>query len=113
MDPGKSNQELYMRYKQFKGLGMDLVVSPADRRLFYRDLLLLQASLICRDAIGHMVQQSFNFKELDEQPLLQAYIAYSPAETDWIEDYLKSQTKIKKCFGIITQYSLYLYTVMA
>ena len=56
MDPGKSDQELYLRYKKFKGLEKDPVVSPADQGLFYHNLLLLEASLVCGDAIGHVAQ---------------------------------------------------------
>ena len=82
MDPGKSEQELYMQYKKFKGLEMGPVVSPADRGLFYRDLLPLEASLVCGDAIGHVAQHPFKFKVLDEHSIRQAYIPYSPAETD-------------------------------
>ena len=66
LDPGKSDQELYLRYKKFKGLEMGPVVSPADHGLFYCDLLPLEASLVCVDAIGHMAQHPFNFKVLDE-----------------------------------------------
>ena len=89
MDPGNSDQELYLRYKKFKGLEMGPVVSPADGELFYHNLLPLEASLVYGDAIGHVAQHPFNFKVLDERPIRQVYIPYSPAETDWIEDYLK------------------------
>ena len=90
----KSENELYMRYKKFKGLELGPVVSPADRGLYYRDLLPLEASLVCGDAIGHVAQHPFNFKVVDERPIRQAYIQYSPAETDWIEEYLKSQAEL-------------------
>ena len=83
-----------MRYKKFKGLYMSLVVSPADRRLFYCNLLPLEASLVCGDTIGPVAHHPFNFKVLDEHPLRQDYIPYSPAETDWIEDYLQSQAEL-------------------
>ena len=83
-----------MQYKKFKGLEMGPVVSPADHGLFYRDLLPLEAKFVCGDAIGRVAQHPFNFKVLDERPICQAYIPYSPAETVWIEDYLKSQAEL-------------------
>ena len=53
-DEHKSEKDLYMRYKKFKGLELGPVVAPGDRGLFYRDLLPLEASLVCGDAIGHV-----------------------------------------------------------
>ena len=50
--------------------------------------------MVSGDAIGHMAQHLFNFKMLDERPIRQAYIPYTPAETDWIEDYLKRQVDL-------------------
>ena len=82
---------------------MGLVVSPAEHGLFYRDLLPLEASLVCGDAIGHVAQHPFNFKVLDEHPIRQAYIPYSPAETNWIEDYLKSQAELGTLHRVIRQ----------
>ena len=94
MDEYKSNNELYMKYKKFKGLELGLVVALEDHGLFYHNLLPLKASLVCGDTIGHVVQHPFNFKVLDERPIRQAYIQCSPAEIYWIEEFLKSQVEL-------------------
>ena len=73
---------------------MGLVVSPVDLGLFYHGLLPLEASLVCVDTIRHVAQHRFKCKMLDEHPVHQVYIPYSPAKTDWIEDYLKDQAEL-------------------
>ena len=44
--------DLYVRYKKFKGLDLGPFVGEADRWQYYHDLVPLEASLVCGDALG-------------------------------------------------------------
>ena len=61
--------DLYMRYKKFKGLDLGPLVHEADRWMYYQDLVPLETSLVCGDALGRMEQYPFHFKVLDKRPL--------------------------------------------
>ena len=65
-----------------------------DRHLYYRDLLPLEASLVCGDAIGCVKDYPFIFEALDDQPIRQSFIKYPPTETKWIEEYLRGQAEL-------------------
>ena len=80
-DPQLSEQDAYIRYKKFKGLEFGPVVHEDDRHLYYRDLLPLEASLVCGDAIGCVKDYPFVFEVLDDRPIRQSFIKYPPTET--------------------------------
>ena len=68
-DPSMTEPDLYIRYKNFKGLELGPLVHEADRWMYYQDLVPLEASLVCRDALGRVEQYPFHFEVLDKRPL--------------------------------------------
>ena len=87
-DPRLGEQDPYVHYKKFKGLKFDPAVHKDDRNLYYRDLLLLETSLVCGYTIGCVKDYPFIFEVLDDRPIRPSFIKYPPTETKWIEEYL-------------------------
>ena len=50
----------------------------------------MEALLVCGYTIGCVKDYPFIFEVLDDRPIRQSFIKYSPTETKWIEKYLRA-----------------------
>ena len=61
-----AEDQLYLRYKKFHKLDLG-VVEPQHWWAYFRDLLPLEANLVCGDAIGEVTEFPFYFEVVDDR----------------------------------------------
>ena len=70
------------------------MVPQHERWAYMQDLLPLEGSLVCGDAIGRVEGFPFHIRVEDETPIKQSFIPYTREEREWIKTYIEGQVQL-------------------